>query len=172
MVLVHRQRSHARLEYCRDITYGPRATLEPPSRRIIRWEHKLCNRDCPMSMPPNCADTDSLGVCTPTVTDICDTLQGSRDSCTSSSDAAQTKADGYLTVDVRASPCDGDEQYSTLNALKAYKVAYNNWGTAFNNASQVCKVGETIRDYNGQSFMALHKNVDQVAKAAAAVCNE
>ena len=62
----------------------------------------LCNRECPMSMPPKCADTDSFGVCTPTVTDICDTLQGSRDSCTSSSDAAQTKADDYLTVDVRA----------------------------------------------------------------------
>ena len=132
----------------------------------------LCNRDCPMSMPPKCADTDSFGVCTPTVKDICDTLQGSRDSCTSSSDTAQTKADDYLTVDVRASPCDGDEQSSTLNALKAYKVAYNNWATAFNNASQVCKVGETIRDYNGQSFIALHKNVDQVAKAAAAVCSE
>jgi surface protein len=132
----------------------------------------LCNRECPMSMPQKCADVDSFGVCTPTVKDICDTLQGSRDSCTSSSDAAQAKADDYLTVDVRASPCDGDEQSSTLNALKAYKVAYNNWATAFNNASQVCKVGETIRDYNGQSFMALHKNVDQVAKAAAAVCSE
>ena len=132
----------------------------------------LCNRECPMSMPQKCADVDSFGVCTPTVKDICDTLQGSRDSCTSSSYAAQAKADDYLTVDVRASPCDGDEQSSTLNALKAYKVAYNNWATAFNNASQVCKVGETIRDYNGQSFMALHKNVDQVAKAAAAVCNE
>jgi len=132
----------------------------------------LCNRECPMSMPQKCADTDSFGVCTPTVKDICDTLQGSRDSCTSSSDAAQAKADDYLTVDVRASPCDGDEQSSTLNALKAYKVAYNNWATAFNNASQVCTVGGTIRDYNGQSFMALHKNVDQVAKAAAAVCSE
>ena len=132
----------------------------------------LCNRECPMSMPQKCADVDSFGVCTPTVKDICDTLQGSRDSCTSSSDTAQTKADDYLTVDVRASPCEGDEQHSTHNALKAYKVAYNNWATAFNNASQVCKVGETIRDYNGQSFIALHKNVDQVAKAAAAVCSE
>ena len=131
-----------------------------------------CDASCPQVMPGKCADPASFGVCEPTVKGICDTLQQSHDGCTSGSKAVVEKSNEYLSVDVQNAPCAAPIMEDTFASLKKYKLAYNDWAMAFNNASQVCKVGANIREYNGISFMSMHKSLEDVERVANDACAE
>ena len=113
-----------------------------------------------------------FGVCEPAVKGICDTLQQSHDGCTSGSKAVVEKSNEYLSVDVQNAPCAAPIMEDTFASLKKYKLAYNDWAMAFNNASQVCKVGANIREYNGISFMSMHKSLEDVERVAQDACAE
>ena len=129
---------------------------------------RLAPRSCPMG----CADPPPSDVCRAHREGICDTLQQSHDGCTSGSKAVVEKSNEYLSVDVQNAPCAAPIMEDTFASLKKYKLAYNDWAMAFNNASQVCKVGANIREYNGISFMSMHKSLEDVERVANDACAE
>merc|ERR1719409_970425 len=110
-----------------------------------------CDTDCHLAIPPKCNSTSaSFGVCAPTVDGICDLLDNSATAC----DLAAQKV-----ID------------ATKDAHESYRLAYDSWVYAYNNASHACKVGAAIRDYNGMAFVQHHQNMDNIQKVSEMVCN-
>ena len=139
----------------------------------IEWcETNNCDSSCPISMPSECADPTKFGICAPTVKNICDSMQSSVTSCMDGSSKAAEKSAAHDGIDVQLSPCDDAIQKETADALKEYKSAYNAWANAYNNASQTCKVGTGIRDYNSNLLSPLSGKLESVENAALAVCGE
>lgn len=135
-------------------------------------EDNSCDSSCPISMPSQCADSTTFGVCAPTVKNICDSMQSSVTSCKDGSTKAAKKSGTHDGIDVQNAPCDGDIQKETLDALKEYKSAYNDWAMAYNNASQICKVGTGIFAYNSNLLTPVSGKLERVEEAALAVCEE
>ena len=132
-----------------------------------------CDETCRMIMPPKCNTTEaSFGVCAPTVDQICQDMDNSRDTCTMASQRVLGATVSYNHLDVQNSPCISSIHKVTQDAHEAYRVAYDEWVFAYNNASHACKIGTAIRDYNGMAFVQHHQNMDNIRKVSEMVCDE
>ena len=132
-----------------------------------------CDEVCHTNMPPKCnATASSFGVCAPTVDQICAHMQTSKDSCALASQKVIDATISYNHLDVQNSPCVSSIHKVTADAHEAYRVAYDEWVYAYNNASHACKVGAAIRDYNGMAFVQHHQNMDNIQKVSEMVCND
>jgi len=132
-----------------------------------------CDETCRMIMPPKCNTTEaSFGVCAPTVSTICDDMDNSRTTCTLASQKVLGATVSYNHLDVQNSPCVSSIHKVTADAHEAYRVAYDEWVFAYNNASHSCKIGTAIRDYNGMAFVQHHQNMQNIRKVSEMVCDE
>ena len=132
-----------------------------------------CDEVCHTNMPPKCnATASSFGVCAPTVDQICAHMQTSKDSCALASQKVIDATISYNHLDVQNSPCVSSIHKVTADAHEAYRVAYDEWVYAYNNASHACKVGAAIRDYNGMAFVQHHQNMQNIRKVSEMVCDE
>ena len=132
-----------------------------------------CDETCRMIMPPKCNTTEaSFGVCAPTVATICDDMDISRTTCTLASQKVLGATVSYNHLDVQNSPCVSSIHKVTADAHEAYRVAYDEWVFAYNNASHSCKIGTAIRDYNGMAFVQHHQNMENIRKVSEMVCDD
>jgi len=132
-----------------------------------------CDETCRMIMPPKCNTTEaSFGVCAPTVSTVCDAMDNSKTACTLASQKVLGATVSYNHLDVQNSPCISSIHKVTTDAHEAYRVAYDEWVFAYNNASHACKVGTAIRDYNGMAFVQHHQNMDNIQKVSEMVCDD
>merc|ERR1719183_453707 len=132
-----------------------------------------CDETCRMIMPPKCNTTEaSFGVCAPTVKTVCDAMDNSKTACTLASQKVLGATVSYNHLDVQNSPCISSIHKVTADAHEAYRIAYDEWVFAYNNASHACKVGAAIRDYNGMAFVQHHQNMDNIQKVSEMVCND
>ena len=132
-----------------------------------------CDEVCHTNMPPKCnATASSFGVCAPTVDTICDAMDNSKTACMLASQKVIDATISYNHLDVQNSPCVSSIHKVTADAHEAYRVAYDEWVYAYNNASHACKVGAAIRDYNGMAFVQHHQNMDNIQKVSEMVCND
>ena len=132
-----------------------------------------CDETCRMIMPPKCNTTEaSFGVCAPTVKNVCYAMDNSKTACTLASQKVLGATVSYNHLDVQNSPCISSIHKVTADAHEAYRVAYDEWVFAYNNASHACKVGTAIRDYNGMAFVQHHQNMDNIQKVSEMVCND
>merc|ERR1719183_1435344 len=131
-----------------------------------------CDETCRMIMPPKCNTTEaSFGVCAPTVKTVCDAMDNSKTACTLASQKVIDATISYNHLDVQNSPCVSSIHKVTADAHESYRLAYDSWVFAYNNASHACKVGAAIRDYNGMAFVQHHQNMDNIQKVSEMVCN-
>jgi len=132
-----------------------------------------CDETCRMIMPPKCNTTEaSFGVCAPTVKTVCDAMDNSKTACTLASQKVLGATVSYNHLDVQNSPCISSIHKVTADAHEAYRIAYDEWVFAYNNASHACKVGTAIRDYNGMAFVQHHQNMDNIQKVSEMVCDD
>ena len=132
-----------------------------------------CDETCRMIMPPKCNTTEaSFGVCAPTVKNVCYAMDNSKTACTLASQKVLGATVSYNHLDVQNSPCISSIHKVTADAHEAYRVAYDEWVFAYNNASHACKVGTAIRDYNGMAFVQHHQNMDNIQKVSEMVCDD
>ena len=132
-----------------------------------------CDEVCHTNMPPKCnATAASFGVCAPTVDKVCEAMENAKTACMLASQKVIDASISYNHLDVQNSPCISSVHKVTADAHEAYRVAYDEWVFAYNNASHACKVGAAIRDYNGMAFVQHHQNMDNIQKVSEMVCND
>merc|ERR1712205_7067 len=132
-----------------------------------------CDTDCHLAVPPKCNSTSaSFGVCAPTVDGICDLLDNSATACDLAAQKVIDATNSYNKLDVDNSPCKSTIFDVTKDAHESYRLAYDSWVFAYNNASHACKVGAAIRDYNGMAFVQHHQNMDNIQKVSEMVCDD
>ena len=147
----------------------------PPVNKFSQSEFcdgGACDTDCHLAVPPKCNSTaSSFGVCAPTVDGICDLLDNSATACDLAAQKVVDATNSYNKLDVDNSPCKSTIFDVTKDAHESYRLAYDSWVYAYNNASHACKVGAAIRDYNGIAFVQHHQNMDNIQKVSEMVCN-
>ena len=132
-----------------------------------------CDEVCHTNMPPKCnATAASFGVCAPTVDKVCEARENAKTACMLASQKVIDASISYNHLDVQNSPRISSVHKVMADAHEAYRVAYDEWVFAYNNASHACKVGAAIRDYNGMAFVQHHQNMDNIQKVSEMVCND